>query len=329
MGTAKTVGVVIILALVLFFVSGFITGNVSVNVNGPSPKDIEKDVDSALSGCARDANQKDMCYSLVVSKGVDFLETGKMLEICGMVTSGETADMCFWTVSEHLYDGGSKDAKLLNSICLKIKSKDTRNSCQEKILLNIIPGISDFESVSQTCSTFQENGKSVCFNTLAQSLADSDIDKAIEACGFLNEDEKKACYNTILLFVSEKVNAYPDKAISLCGDLQSNVDKCYLELGIDLRDKHPDKAVESCRKIEDSFKRGDCYNSAWLSVPEYIRSDPELSIELCVETKTDYMSSCLHSIARHVSKDSKSDAREACNKIDDEGERNWCLEEYG
>lgn len=323
----KIKAILVITAIFLFFLIVLFVFNMNNRNTFPAAKVIRADIESAVQKCEnmKDSLQ-DECYHLVAAKSLSLISLNDSIALCERVRDASFKKDCYTQLYNREKTNVSTDMMMLWDMC---KKSETEN-CQNYILFTFIPQIikEKPEDVFEFCKGIDSN-EEFCFQQVSKFLAYKDMNKAIEACSLIDfENDRLICYNQILFDISERVNEYPDESISVCKTFSLNVDSCFERIAYAIRDNQPIKAVSACKLIEDSFREEGCYDTIWLNVPSYVQSDPELSIDICSRYKSSN-AGCYQSIARSLSETSASWARRACEEIEDEGSRNWCLEMYG
>jgi len=324
MRTKSAIISILVLAIIISVAIFFF--NINNRSTFPSAKVIHTDIENAVQQCEKaKISEQDECYLVLASKSFSFVSLNKSMSICEKIGDINTKKFCYSQIYNYEKTNASTDMMILWDMCKKSETED----CKNYILFTFMPQIikEKPEDVFEFCKLI-DSDKEFCFQQVSQFLAYKDMNKAIEACSLIDfENDRLICYNQILLNIPERVNKYPDESISVCKTFSLNVDSCFENIAYTLRDNQPVKAVSVCKLIRDSFREEGCYNTIWLNVPSYVQSNPELSIEICGRYKSSN-AGCYQSIAKSLSETSKSWARRACEEIEDEGGRNWCLEMY-
>jgi len=187
---------------------------------------------------------------------------------------------------------------------------------------SIIANSNDPEKVLFLCNEITEE-KNYCYERAVSLLKNKEFLRALSLCQKV--ENKNSCYNQLLLSVSEKVKEYPDQSVEACKIVGENVDSCLNNVAWVIKIAHPNKALDVCAEIDDYIMEEGCYQSVWFNIPNNVRSDFELSLELCNKFISTSRDQCYSNLADTMLDVSKSSARIACSNIHDNDKREYCL----
>ncbi len=318
----KTIGIILltviitIVALVVVFGGVFIVGNAVFSTKIVKPN-LEAGIDNAILDCKSKNENIDLCYLFVFqeAKMSNSLSFNESIKICDMI-SYPISEQCY---GELLND--VKDTRQIIDICKKLSDDYNKMQCRNKIY-SIITNSDNPETILFLCTQITEE-KSYCYERVITIIKDKDILRALSLCSKV--ENKNSCYHSLLLGISERVKKYPDKAIETCKIIGENVDSCLNNVAWNIKISHPNKALNACSYIDDYVMKEGCYQSVWFAIPNNVRSDFELSLDLCDGFISANSDQCYFNVADIMLDVSRSSAKVACVNIQNEDQQKYCL----